>query len=36
MIFKLATPEHQRTAKRSVVKAFLYPLFRPPFNISVE
>ena len=26
LIFKLETSEHQRTAIRSVVKAFLYPL----------
>lgn len=30
MIFKLETPEHQRTAIRSVAEMFLYPSFSAP------
>ena len=30
MQFKLETPEHQRTAIRSVVEVFLYPSFGAP------
>ena len=30
MIFKLETPEHQRTAIRNVAEVFLYPSFGAP------
>ena len=33
MLFKLETPEHQRTAIQSVVEVLLYPSFGAPLDL---